>query len=180
MNKLKAKKYYIDVTEDWLNNKSMKGQIKNSKSITINNHKYFVNDKNKIIHKNKEIKIAKLIIKTFGGTLKYLPNINEKDGIRCGDYFYKNEIWDLKEIKENAKSKKRAIDNVLKSAKSQANNFIIDITNCKIDKDNILEQVKNIYSTKNREWIDKIIIFKGTKLLKVYKRKKEIDTLSKK
>ena len=164
-------KNYIDVTEEWLNNKKHKGVITNAKSVTLNNKRYLVNSQNKINHKNQEKYIAKLIVKTFGGELEYLPDIGEDAKVRCGDYLYKNEIWDLKELGVNVQSKTRAVDNILKSAKGQANNFILDITECKLDRSNIINQIEKIYITKNRQWIDKIIVFDNDKLLKVYQRK---------
>ncbi len=162
---------YKDVTKEWLEHKTNYGITKNAKSIILNNKKYFVNDKNKIIHKNNEVAISELTVKTFGGELQYLPDIIEDDSIRCGDCFYKNEIWDIKELGQNATSKTRAIDNLIKSSKGQSNNFIIDITSSKLDRENILVQIKKIYSTKNRDWINKIIVFDNNKLLKVIVKK---------
>ncbi len=163
---------YKDITKEWLDNKTDDGVTKNAKSIVLNNKEYFVNAKNKIIHKNNEVAIAELTVQTFGGELQHLPDITEDDGIRCGDCFYKNEIWDIKELGLNAMSKTRAIDNLMKSSKGQSNNFIIDITRSKLDRKNILGQIEKIYSTKNRDWIDKIIVFDNNKLLKVTKRAK--------
>ncbi len=163
---------YKDVTQEWSGNRTGDGITKNAKSIILNNKEYFVNDKNKIIHKNNEVAISELTVKTFGGELQYLPDITEDDNIRCGDCFYKNEIWDIKELGQNATSKTRAIDNLIKSSKGQSNNFIISITSSKLDRENILVQIQKIYSTKNRDWIDKIIVFDNNKLLKVIVRKK--------
>lgn len=171
---------YKDITEEWIKLRSKDGVIKDAKSIKLKGKEYFVNKKNRINHKNNEIHIAKLLIQAFGGNFQYLPDIGEDDGVRCGDFLYKNVIWDLKELGPNVQSKVRAVDNALKASKDQSNNFILDITTCKLDRKNIIKQVEKIYSTKNREWIDKIIIFDNDKLLRVYERnKKEVDTLSK-
>lgn len=172
MNTTKELKYYEDVTETWIEKANLeKGIVEEAKSITLNGKEYFVNDKNRINYKNREKYIANLIVNTFGGRLQYLPDIGEEDNIRCGDFFYEEEIWDLKEIGNHAKSKIRAIDNALKMSKGQANNFILDITEARLSRKNILQQVEKIYSTKNRGWIDKIIIFDNDKLIKVYKKR---------
>ncbi len=168
-------KHYIDVTKEWKLSKEQEGSIVNAKEIIINNHKFIVNKQNKINHLNNEKYIALLLVKTFGGNLEYLPDIGEKDGYRLGDFYYKNEIWEAKELGKNATSKKRAIDNLLKSSNGQANNFIIDITNCKIERRIIINQIKKIYSTRNRSWINVIIVFDKNKLLKVYNRKIKRD-----
>lgn len=162
---------YIDVTEKKTTSKKDKGTIKDAESITINGKTYFVNSQNKIIHKNNEEHITKLLIDTFGGTAEYLPDIGEVDNVRCGDIFYENEIWDIKELGPNATSEKRAVDNLLKESKGQSNNFILDISDSKLDRKNIISQIEKLYSTKNRDWIDKIIVFDKDKLIKVYERK---------
>ena len=78
-------------------------------------------------------------------------------------------MWDLKELGKRVTSKTRAVDNVLKKSKRQSNNFILDITKCPLNRDNIIYQVKRIYD--KRPWINKIIIFDNNKVLKFYKRK---------
>ncbi len=168
--KIFFKNRYKDVTKEWTLKKSENGKVVYAKSINIDGKEYFVGKKNKIHHKNNEKHIAELMVKTFGGELQYLPEIGEKDCIRCGDFLFKKEIWDLKEIGKNATSKTRAVDNILKDTKGQSTNFVIDITNSLLERNNIIEQTETIYSTKNREWIDKIIIFDDNKLLKVYER----------
>ena len=169
------KKAYIDMTRKWKLSREKAGSIVDAKSIIINRQQFFVNNKNKINHKNNETLIALLLVKSFGGNLQYLPDIGEIDGYRLGDFYYKNEIWEAKELGINAKSKTRAIDNLLKSSKGQANNFVIDITNCKINKRIIIKQIKKIYSTKNRYLINIIIVFKKNKVLKVYYRNNKRD-----
>ncbi len=167
-----ASKNYKDVTQKWLNNKIVNVITKNAKSIVIDGKEYFVNNKNKIIHKNNEVAISELIVQTFGGELQFLPDISEDKSIRCGDIFYKGEIWDIKELGKNATSKIRAIDNLIKASKGQSNNFIIDVTSSILNRENILKQIEKIYDTKGREWIDKIIVFDNNKLLKVIVRQK--------
>ena len=164
---------YLDVTSDWLSNKAEIGVVQMAKSVEINGEKYYTNSKNKINIKNNEEHVANILINQFGGDVKFLPEIGEKDHVRSGDYFFKNEIWDLKEIGKNATSQTRAIDNILKDTKGQSNNFILDITNSLLDRENILEQVKKIYSTKNRGWIDKIIILDNDIMIKVFQRNKK-------
>lgn len=64
------------------------------------------------------------------------------------------------------------MDNLLKESKGQSNNFILDISESKLDRKNIISQIEKLYSTKNRDWIDKIIVFDNDELIKVYGRKK--------
>lgn len=164
---------YLDVTNNWLSNKAEIGVVQRAKSVEINGEKYYTNSKNKINIKNNEEYVAKTLINQFGGDIELLPEIGETDSVRSGDYFFKNEIWDLKEIGKNATSQTRAVDNILKDTKGQSNNFVLDITNSLLDSKNILEQVKKIYSTKNRGWIDKIIILDNDIVIKVFQQNKK-------
>ena len=169
-NITKEKLYlYEDITEKALKNKVKYKVIRNATSVVINNRKFYVNKRNKIIHKNKEVEIANLLIETLGGVLEYLPEIKEIDNIKCADFLYQNEMWDLKELGKQVTSKTRAVDNALKSNKEQSNNFILDITECPLNRNDILYQVEKMYS--RRSWINKVIIFDNNKLLKYYKRK---------
>ena len=169
-NITKEKLYlYEDITDKALKNKVKYKVIKNATSVVINNRKFYVNKRNKIIHKNKEVEIANLLIETLGGVLEYLPEIGELRNVKCADFLYQNEMWDLKELGKQVTSKTRAVDNALKSNKEQSNNFILDITECPLNRSDILYQVEKMYS--RRLWINKVIIFDNNKLLKYYKRK---------
>ena len=103
------------------------------------------------------------------------PRVNSPDGIPTADYLFRNEYWDLKEITEKATSKFRAVDNVIKNSKNQTENIILDISSNKIGQEIIINQVKKIYSTKGREWINKIIVVDNKQLLLVYQRNKKRD-----
>ena len=78
------------------------------------------------------------------------------------------ERFDLKQI---TGSGKYVIEGDIKNKKEQANNFVIDITKSKIEMEEVERQVKSIYNSKRYLWVDKIIIVKGNKILKIYKRK---------
>ena len=72
---------------------------------------------------------------------------------------------------EKAVSKTRAVDNIIKSSKFQTDNIILDITNTTIDKNNIIKQVKKVFSTSGREWLKVIIVIDNYNLIGIYKRK---------
>lgn len=172
MNKLEIKNY-IDVTEEWLNKpKSKKYKVKEQLYFDYNYKRYHVDNKNVILDYNKkELEIAKWLVKTFGGKIYMLPRINKPDSIKTPDYLWNNEYWDLKEIKGNGK---HTLDSAIKKERSQANNFIIDISNSPITKDNAIEQLKLVFNAKERIWISKIILKYNNNII-VYKRKKEIN-----
>ena len=102
----------------------------------------------------------------YGG--KIIPRINEPKGIKTPDYIVKNKRYDLKQIKGDGKY---VIQGNLKGKQEQADNFIIDITNSKLNTEEAINQIQNIYSSKHYFWLDRIILLKDKEFLKIYKRK---------
>ena len=145
-----------------------KGGVFEAKYIEKNGTKYYVDGKNVVLDYTKsEVEMAKLLISTFGGIIYLLPRVNYPENIRTADYLWNNEFWDLKEVKGNSK---RVLDNILKNTKFQCLNFILDINVENITLSEIIFQLKLIYNSNHRKWINKIIIIKNGKLLMVIKR----------
>lgn len=169
MNKLEIKNY-IDITEEWLNKpKSKKYKVKEQLYFDYNHKRYHVDNKNVILDYNKkELEIAKWLVKTFGGKIYMIPRINKPEGIKTPDYLWNNEYWDLKEIKSNGT---RAVDNRINGTKNQTSNYILDFSKNVLTNKEIIKKVANIYNSPERNWVNKIIIIKDNKLLKVLKRK---------
>lgn len=173
---MKDNNNYEDVTKEWLN-KATPNSHKILNRLFYEDKKknvYYVDNKKVVIEYNTdELETAIWLEKNFGGEIYMNPKINKPDNIKSADYFFKNENWDKKRL-TNARSKSRAVDNAIKSSKLQANNFILDITGCKLSNKLIINQVKNIFSHNkyDRNWINKIIIVRNNKLIKVFIRKK--------
>ena len=165
---------YKEISKEWLKNKNKHGKVLNSYYYITNNFIYIVDGSKKVQlnYSLKELEVAKWLANTFGGTVYMKPKINYPYGIKTADYYWNGEYWDLKELK-NITSKSRAIDNIIKNKKYQSHNFILDITNCKIPIDIILNQTKKLFNIKNekRQWVNKIIIKNNNKVLKIYIRK---------
>ena len=160
---------YINITKEWLNNHGNEKVVEEAKYYESNSIKYYVDNKNVILDYSKhELEIATWLVNTLGYEVKLLPRINVPEGIKTADYFFKGKLWDLKEINSPGK---RAIDNRINGNKLQSKNYIFDISNNKLSNKDILKQVKNIYYSKSRNWVDKIIIKRNDKLVAIYKRK---------
>ena len=147
--------------------------------IDYNGIRHPINGKEKLEYPlldSNEYIYAKWIIDTFGGNIRMVPRINtekgniEKAKVKTPDYTRNDERWDLKEL-GNVKSK-RAVTNAIMPHKDQANNFFIDISNCKLSTKEIIKQVKNIFNdSKYRiSWVNKIIITKKGKIIETYKK----------
>lgn len=123
--------YYKDVTKEWLNNvcKST-GIVRNAKYVIKNHKKYYVNNVNKIKHKNHEYENALWFVNTFGGIIEFLPIINEEDGIKCSDYLYipANKKSFFIEEKETHSKGNGVFYHALEGKEKQAKVFLIDCT----------------------------------------------------
>lgn len=164
-------KNYEDITKEW-KNKKYQGKVLEAKYYMYNKHKYCVDSKNVYFnYSNKEKFVAQWLVKNYGGILLLIPKIDKPNFIKTPDYVYKNNRWDLKTMSQDAISEKRAVDNVIKNAKNQTDNIILDITETKLSTKNIINQVIKVYSDPHRKWLNKIMIIKKYKLIKVFKRK---------
>lgn len=164
-------KNYEDITKEW-KNKKYQGKVLEAKYYMYNEHKYYVDNKDVYFnYSNKEKFVAQWLVKNYGGILLLIPKIDKPNFIKTPDYVYKNNRWDLKTMRQDAISEKRAVDNVIKNAKNQTDNIILDITETKLSTKNIINQVIKVYSDPYRKWLNKIMIIKKYKLIKVFKRK---------
>ena len=90
-------------------------------------------------HKKEEIKVAKWLIKKFGGQIKIM---NEREGMKTPDFLWNGESWELKTL--STSSVNGINDNIKKAIKQiesykPAGGIIVDITSVKLDKDKILD-----------------------------------------
>ena len=152
------------------NAKPYKGKVEKQKFFEIAGKIYFVDGHNVIYkHDEREIEVARLLNRTFGGNVKILPNVNFPQGIKTPDYIYKGEKTDLKKI--ISKRAKDCLKTALKNKENQANNFIIDNTAQSVKDRDILKQIDEIYNSKAFFWIDKIYLLRDEEFIKIYKRK---------
>ena len=164
---------YQDITDKYVYKKRY--QIKKQKYFIDNDGtKYNVDGKYVILKPtNREIEVAELLGQAIGGKVNIIPRINKPINIKTPDYIINNERFDLKEI---TGSGKYVIEGNLKKKKKQANNFIIDLTNTKIEFKEVERQIESIYISRRYLWI----IIKGNNIEKVYKRNKWRSTANQK
>lgn len=168
------KNNFVDITTEWKESATPNShEIKlNNKSFIDNrtNTNYKVNNKH-VIYKpsENEQNVAKWLKNTLGGEIEINPRISDPPNVKIPDYYFRGMRLDLKEINGNGKN---TIDTAIKSKKDQANNFILDIKEkCKLEDKEIIRQIEKIYNSKNREWLDMVIVKRNDKLIKIYKRK---------
>ena len=171
-DKRNTKMSYEDVTKEWLRKAIPSNyKVKDRQYFEYNGTKYKVDGKNVVLdYSIKEKEVAEWLSIVFNENVEMVPRINKPDGISTPDYFFKGEYWDLKEIKSSGK---RAIDNRLNGMKRQASNYIFDVTDNALSNNEIIQQILNIYHSKDRKWVDKIILKRDKKIIIVYIRKKD-------
>lgn len=115
-----------------------------------------------------EKRVARIMSNEFGCEVQLVPRILKPDKIKTPDYIIFNERYDLKTINGNSKS---VLYNALTGKKMQAENFVFDITNCKLDVTEIQNQAKLIFESIHMKFVNRIVIIKGDTILNVYERK---------
>jgi len=134
-----------------------------------NNNRYKVDGKHVVFNPTaKERKVAELLGRIYGGNIKLLPKVFKPEGIKTPDYLVNGIRFDLKELKGESKN---TFYNVLKGKEKQAHNFVIDLDKTKFDASDINEQVKSIYESRHRSWVETLIIIRNDEVIKIYKRK---------
>lgn len=165
------KKNFVDITKDFIE-KDKQDYIltKQNYYIDKDKNKYIVDGKNVVLEPTKrEIEVAKLLGQRIGGQINIIPRVNKPESIKTPDYIINDERFDLKQLTGGGKY---TIQGNLKGKEEQANNFIIDITNAKLDNGEAERQIRNIYQSKHYLWVDKIFLIREDNIIKAYRRKK--------
>ena len=171
-----AKKYkdfkeqYMKATERVRGNvQKINDIVVNMLEVSIGNVTYKVDGKHVILDNTKnEKEIANIIGKELGKQVQMVPRIVYPQGISTPDYIIDGKKFDLK---EPIGSGKNVLYNMVHKKKSQANNFIFDVSKCPLDQDTIIRQAEELYISSHTAFIDEIIIIKDGKVIKKYKRK---------
>lgn len=161
---------YTDVTNNWIENADPNShKILDAEYFVFEKNKYKVDGKNVILdYSKKEKEVAEWLESTLGGELYMIPRINNPSGIQTADYLFKNEYWDLKEINGNGKN---VFFHAVENHEKQSHNFIFDVTNSSLTDLEIDDRIKFLYKLPKLKWLDKIIIKRGKKLIKITKKK---------
>lgn len=167
----KDREFYTDVTEKWRETATPNSHVvQDLQGYTANGVTYKVDGHNVVLdYSSHEKEIAELIEKEFGGEMYMVPRVNNPQGVSTPDYLFRGVGYDLKTLGESAGT--NTLFNRVKKAKWQAQNFIIDVTNAKLDEDAILAQVKKVFHREDTNWVDEILIVQNGSQIQVFKRK---------
>lgn len=161
---------YVDVTTEWLNNKTEKiAIVKDLQEYTADGVTYKVDGKHIVLdYSDKEKQIAELLSKKLGKNVNMMPKVLYPQGISTPDYLIDELYFDLK---EPVGSGKNVLYGMLNKKKKQSNNFVFDISNCPLELKEILRQVDDIYKSTHTKFVKNIIIIKDDEILHIFERK---------
>ena len=167
----KDREFYTEETGKWRETATPNSHVvRDLQEHTVNEITYKVDGHNVVLdYSPHEKEIAELIEKEFGGEMYMVPRVNSPQGVSTPDYLFRGVGYDLKTLGESAGA--NTLFNRVKKAKWQAQNFIIDVTNTKLDEDTILAQVKKVFHREDTKWVDDILIVQNGSRIRVFKRK---------
>jgi len=166
---------YIDITEQELKYFGQKYKIiEQQYFVDGNGNKHEIDGRHVVLNPSKmEKKVAELMGKLYGGEIRIVPRINEPEGIKTPDYIINGESFDLKEIHGHSVN---TLYNAITRQRKQSSNFIFDISSTELSQEESIRQIKDIYKSKHKSWINKIILIKNNEILIIFKRKNEVDS----
>ena len=135
-----------------------------------------INDK-ETIHlpslNSDELKIANWLNDNLGGQVKLIPSFtsinNYQNGVSSPDYIWDNQKWDLKTPVGNGPN---TLNKMIEKKEKQAHNFIFDISKTKMTREMAINQIKQIFNSNYRFWVETIILIDNDTLVCILKRKK--------
>ena len=134
----------------------------------IDGTEYIVDGKHVISKPSeKEREIAVILSERYGKQVEIVPRIMYPQGIQTPDYLIDGERFDLKCFKGSGKN---VIYNSISKKKKQSPDFVFDITDCPLPLEEIVRQIQVIYSSIHTKFVDKIVVMKEGKIIKVFRR----------
>lgn len=164
------KRQFQDITDLW-QPKHEVNVVDCEKHFMYKGEIYTIDDKSVQLRPSDEEKsAAKLLSEIVGEKVVLMPRINGKyKYIQTPDMMIESnkERWDYKGLNGGSDD---AIRNNIKDKKEQANNFIIDISKYKAEQESAIKQAEKVFSASNTRFVNKIMIIKNHKVIKVYER----------
>ena len=147
----------------------MKKSVVDLQEYTVDGITYKVDGKHVLLDNTEnEKKVAQLISKELGKQVYMVPRVVFPQKVSTPDYIIGDKRFDLK---EPTGSGKNVLYNMVHKKKSQANNFVFDISNCPLDDAAINKQIEELYTSSHTAFIDEIIIIKNGEVKQKHKRK---------
>lgn len=161
-----------DTTKDWIRSATPNSHpVIDAKRVTLNEIEYSVDGDNVYIdYEPGEKHIAEVIESKLGGEIQMNPKFRRKyEGIQCGDYTFRGELWDLKTLE--TKPGKDLMFNAIHKKKKQALNFIVDISNNPITTDEAIIEAERLFKRRGTYFVKNVMLIKNDEIVKILTRK---------
>ncbi len=162
---------YEDVTEELLQNIIPNKYVTEKLTeFTVDEVTYVVDGVNVIQNNSdREVQVGKILGGIFKTDVKLVPEVRGKyKNVSTPDYYINGEKWDLKELRGESKD---AIRNAISKKKKQANNFVIDITEYKLDILEVNKQAEFVFSANNTKFVKTLAIIQDEQIIRILRRK---------
>ena len=161
------KKWYRECVR--VSEQKIKNEVTELQEYTVNGITYKVDGKHVVLDNTEyEKNIAKRISKELDKNVSLVPRVVFPQGVSTPDYIIEEEKYDLK---TPVGSGKNVLYNMIHKKKTQADNFVFDISNCPLDYEAIVKQIEDIYSSTHTLFVNEIIVVKDGKVKKKFNRK---------
>ncbi len=159
----------MDITSEWKTKTDIPGLVIMRDHYVVGGVTYRVDGKKVVLHPSQhEIDVAMVLCQEYGKTIELIPRINYPEGIQTPDYLINGDRYDLKAPTGKGKY---LLQGLIAKQKHQAHNFIIDVTNCPLDMDELERQSKDLFRSPRTAFLNIIVFLKDRKVLKVLQRK---------
>ena len=161
---------FTDITGKWYPNaKPNSHPVLELQEYTPGGETYKVDGHNVVLdHDPHEKEIAELLEREVGGEIYLVPRVNNPQGVSTPDYLFHGRGYDLKTLGEKAGP--NTMFQRVKKAKRQSRNFIIDVSDTKLDREMIDQQISKIFWSENARFVDEIVIINDGHIVRVAKR----------
>lgn len=158
-----------DITQEWTRTRGTKGAVTGRQEYTVGGTTYKVDGKHVILHPTKqEREVADTLSEKYGKTVEFVPQVVFPQGVQTPDYMIDGDRFDLKCPTGRGKN---LIYGLIVKKRKQADNFVIDISDCPLSVEEIKMQIKSMYSSPRVGFLEKVVLMKKGEVLKVYERK---------
>lgn len=161
---------FTDITGKWYPNaKPNSHPVLELQEYTSGGETYKVDGHNVVLdHDPHEKEIAEFLEREVGGEIYLVPRVNNPQGVSTPDYLFHGRGYDLKTLGEKAGP--NTMFQRVKKAKRQSRNFIIDVSDTKLDREMIDQQISKIFWSENTRFVDEIVIINDGHIVRVAKR----------
>ncbi len=159
----------MDITNEWTKTRGTEGTVTERQEYTVNGTIYKVDGKHVILHPTKqEREVAAILSGKYGKHVEFVPQVVFPQGVQTPDYLVGGDRFDLKSPIGRGKN---VIYGLIAKKHKQADNFIIDISECPLSVEEVERQIESLYTSPRLGFLEQIILMKNEKVLKVYGRK---------